>query len=146
MFRGIVPGLKKDPERDQGGLPPLLLVKNPLQEEVSNEQVADSADKKRKLPLSSIEQAGSPYVYINLTELRGPTELKIRYVSRDKHEAIFETNPFCVTSQSPLDSVEMIIPVPALPRIPGIYALELLLGDEPLGSHRVTVKQVEQTR
>jgi len=123
----------------------LLVIKSRPQEEASEEQEADPA-RKGKLTFSSVEQAGSPYVYINLTELRGPTDLKIRYVSLDKHEVVFETNPFRVTSPSPLDSVEMIVPVPPLPRVPGVYALELLLGDEPLGSHRITVKQIEQPR
>jgi hypothetical protein len=33
--------------------------------------------------------------------------------------------------------------VPPLPRMPGHYALELLYENELIGSHRVTVQEVE---
>ncbi|HLA86063.1 MAG TPA: hypothetical protein VJL29_14825 [Thermoguttaceae bacterium] len=123
----------------------LLMVKGRPKEEAADNTLAEPAETGKR-PLSNVEQAGSPWVYINLTELRGRTELKLRYVSLDKHEVLFETSPISVTSQSPLDSVEMILPIPSLPRVPGVYALELLSGDEPLGSHRITVRQMEQPK
>ena len=47
---------------------------------------------------------------------------------------------FSVRSDDPLSTVEAIIPIPPMlaPHV-GVFALELLSGDEPVGSHRVTV-------
>ena len=129
----------------------LGVVKGQQQEEESTlEEPGAGHPQEHKLKVSGVERAGSPYVYISLTELHGATELRLRYVSLDasleSREALFETSPFSVVARSPVDSVEIVLPVPPLPRIPGVYALELLFGDELLGAHRVTVQQIEQAR
>ena len=63
---------------------------------------------------------------------------------------MLETNEvsFCaarmeVACDDPLATVELVLPVPPLPRTPGHYALELLYENELIGSHRVTVQEVD---
>jgi hypothetical protein len=124
----------------------LLMIKSPPAEQPATQEEADAAAEHKRKPLSSVEQAGSPYAYINLTDLKGETQLKLRYVSLDTHEAKFETSPFRVFAASPLESVEVVVPLPILPRSPGVYALELLAGDDPLGSYRITVQEAQQTK
>ena len=48
-----------------------------------------------------------------------------------------------VACDDPLATVELVLPVPPLPRTPGHYALELLYKNELIGSHRVTVQEVD---
>jgi hypothetical protein len=123
----------------------LLMVKNATEEHRGGDSGPDAAVEQKKKPLSSIEQAGSPYVYVNLTDLKGTAELKLRYVSLESHQAIFETSAFQVSASSPLENVEVVMPLPMLPRLPGVYALELLAGEEPLGSYRITVQEAKQS-
>ena len=123
----------------------VIVKKRPEQEQqTTREQQTGPTNYAAQIPVSQVEQAGSPYVYINLTDLRGKTELRLRYVSLEDHKVMFQTNLFPVTADSPLDSVEAIVPFPKLPLVPCTYALELLSGDEPLGACRITVIQRER--
>lgn len=89
------------------------------------------------------QQSGSPYAYISLTECRGEANYALRYVYLDEDQALFECK-FQVTSSDPLQTIEVVLPMPSLPILKaGTYALELLCGDEPLGSHRITVKEMK---
>ncbi len=93
--------------------------------------------------LQSVLQTGSPYAYISLTDCRGTFECVLRYVYLDEDQALFEC-PFEVTCDDPLLTIEVVLPMPKLPVVKaGIYALELLCGDEPLGSHRITVEEMK---
>lgn len=95
----------------------------------------------RKLQHQEICQAGSPWAYVSLTELRGTVPLELRYVDLSENVVMLRVE-FSVKSNSPLDTMEVAVPLPVLPRPhPGIYALELLSHDEPLGSHRVAVTE-----
>lgn len=85
-------------------------------------------------------QAGSPHVYISLTELRGKTAFVLRYVNLEQDKALFETQ-FSVDFSDPLQTVELVLPMPMLPNEAGAHALELLCDDEPLGSYRVIVEE-----
>lgn len=44
-------------------------------------------------------------------------------------------------SGDPLKTVQLVLPVPILPPIPGAYALELLCEGERVGVHRVVVEE-----
>ncbi len=93
-----------------------------------------------------VERAGTPFVYISLTDLRGPTDLQLRLVSLTTNEVCFETEPFTVERDSPLATAEIFNAIPSLPTRPGVYALELLCHDEPLGAHRITVREFTEER
>ncbi|MFH1919600.1 MAG: hypothetical protein ABIP48_06950 [Planctomycetota bacterium] len=87
--------------------------------------------------------AGSPYAYISLTDLRGTQPFVLRYVDLGEDKPVFEA-AFTVSSDDPLKTVEIIAPLPPLPTTKaGTFALELLWNDEPLGSFRVTVKELQ---
>jgi hypothetical protein len=84
-------------------------------------------------------QSGSPFCYISLTEIRGKQPFTLRYVSLEDDKALFEMQ-FMAECQDPLETVEAVFPLPALPVLgPGHYAIELLWGQEPLGCHRITM-------
>ena len=85
-------------------------------------------------------QAGSPYAFISLTEIRGLLPFELRYVDLSDNRVCLRTT-FTVDCKDPLATVELSL---AMPRLPtpheGVYALELLCNDEPLGSLRITVE------
>ena len=85
-------------------------------------------------------QMGSPYVYVCLTELREKTRFVLRYVSLEEDKAHFETH-FSIDCADPLRTVEVVLPMPMLPCVAGVHALELLCDDEPIGSYRVIVEE-----
>lgn len=88
-------------------------------------------------------QAGSPYVYISLTEIRGKINCVLRYVNLKQDQALIQTS-FSIECDDPLKTVELVIPMPMLPQVKGVHALELLCDDEPVGSHRVIVEETEE--
>jgi predicted RNase H-like HicB family nuclease len=90
-------------------------------------------------------QVGSPSAYISLTELRGEITCILRYVNLEHDKAIFQTQ-FTIKCDNPLKTVELTFPLPPLPNVAGVHALELLCDDEPIGSHRIIVEEiVEET-
>jgi hypothetical protein len=94
----------------------------------------------RTLQVSEVIQAGSPFAYLNLTGLHGPTELTLRYVDLADNSVLFQIVFSLAPPNSPLETVELSIPLPKLPAPhEGVYALELLCGDDWLGSHRINV-------
>jgi hypothetical protein len=88
-------------------------------------------------------QTGSPYAYISLTEIRGKVQFVLRYVNLDQDKALFETG-FSIECANPLQTVELVLPMPMLPHLAGVHALELLCDDEPIGSHRVIVEEIKE--
>ena len=88
-------------------------------------------------------QPGNPYAYISLTDIRGKIECVLRYVNLEHDKALFQTK-FTVECADPLQTVELVLPLPKLPPVAGVYALELLCGDEPLGSHRIIVEEKKE--
>ncbi len=96
----------------------------------------------RPLSAADASRPGSPMVFISLTEVRGVAELELRYVDLSNNGVLL-TAKFPVQSNDPLKTVEAVVPVPPLPvPHPGVYALELLHEDEPLGALRITAVEM----
>lgn len=90
-----------------------------------------------------VSRAGSPFAYVSLTEVHGTIPLELRYVDLSDNVVLLRSE-FSVRSDSPLETVEVMVQLPPLPTMhPGVFALELLSGTELLGSHRVTAVAVE---
>jgi hypothetical protein len=99
-------------------------------------------ERTRKLQNWQVGKAGSPWAYVSVTDLHGTVPLELRYVDLSNNAVLLKAE-FSVAANSPLDTREVAIPLPELPRPhPGTYALELLFNDEPLGAHRVAVFEV----
>ena len=87
---------------------------------------------------------GSPYAYISLTDIRGSLSCVLRYVDLEDNKALLETK-FSITCDDPLETAEIVVPMPPLPtKKAGIHALELLCNDTPVGSLRITVEEIEE--
>lgn len=87
-------------------------------------------------------QAGSPYAYINLTNIRGRQDFVLRYVDLQDYQVLFEIK-FFAECDDPLQVAELIAPLPPLPaKKSGVCALELLWNDEPIGSFRIRVQEM----
>jgi hypothetical protein len=85
---------------------------------------------------------GSPFAFISLTEVLGETKLTLRYVDLQDNNALFQGEA-TVNAASPLETVEIMLPLPMLPTPhPGTYALELLCDDEPIGAIRVVAVEM----
>jgi hypothetical protein len=95
---------------------------------------------------SSGHRAGSPFCYVSLTEVRGEQHFDLRYVDLGDDNVVFGTR-FGFKSDNPLQTIETILPLPNLPAAkPGVFALELLWNNEPLGSHRIIVDEIADER
>ncbi len=97
-------------------------------------------DGAKRMTVPGGSQAGSPYVYISLTDLRGPTQCVLRYVDLSKDVSLFQVE-FAIRCDDPLQTAEVVLPMPPLPTHPGVHALELLCDDEPVGQLRVLVEE-----
>jgi hypothetical protein len=86
--------------------------------------------------------AGSPSLYISLVDCKGKLPLSLRFVDLADNKVLMHAE-LSVECSDPLATVEIVIPMPPLdtPR-PGVYALELLYDDGPLGSLRITADKV----
>ncbi len=91
--------------------------------------------------IQQLRQAGSPSLYLSLTEVIGHIQLRLRYVDLDDNQVLFEIE-MEATSSDPLRTMEYTLPLPSLPAPhTGVYVLELLFGEEPLGSLRITARE-----
>lgn len=97
----------------------------------------------RKLQLHEILGYVSTFVYISLTNIRGNVPLELRYVSLSDHSVLLKMEIMIPGDDDPLKTWEMGMQVPPLPSVVGVYAMELLFQDEPLGSHRVQVVEIQ---
>jgi len=85
-------------------------------------------------------QSGSPFAYISLTEVRGPTPFLLQLVNLDDDMALFKSE-LKVDCPNPLYTIELTVPLPPIaPPKAGIYALEVLYNHEILGSLRIVVE------
>lgn len=99
------------------------------------------ADALQQLPINRLVRAGSPYAYVSLTEINGQQMFLLRYVDLNENTELFSTQ-FGVECRDPLETIQISLPLPALP-VPheGVFALELLCDGELLGSHRILTKR-----
>jgi hypothetical protein len=88
-------------------------------------------------------QMGSPFAYISLTDIHGAANLVIRYVRLDAQEdrPIFQTDMIAVKCEDRLATVELAIPLPPLPIVKGVFALEVVCEGALLGSHKIVVDE-----
>jgi hypothetical protein len=92
----------------------------------------------RQLTWQEVHRSGSPYAYVSVTGIRDTVPLELRYLDLADNTVLFVIK-FTVKSDDPLKTIEAVVPVPPLPTPhPGVYVLELLFENEPLGSHRIT--------
>ncbi len=85
------------------------------------------------------------FAYLCLADLRGQTELELRYVDLSDGEVLMQLEGITVAAASPLESTELIVEVPGFPMPrPGSFALEAHCGDEMLGFLRISVREVEE--
>ena len=97
--------------------------------------------KKIQIPISG-QVAGSPFCYISMTEVRGEQPFTLQFVNLSEDKALFQTE-FKINCTNPLETIELVFPLPQLPiSSAGTYALELLWGQELLGTHRIIVRHV----
>ncbi|MGQ9573923.1 MAG: hypothetical protein ACUVUC_01270 [Thermoguttaceae bacterium] len=98
----------------------------------------------RQLSPAEVTRLGSPTVFISLTDVRGPIELELRYVDLADNGVLLRAR-FPIQSDDPLKTVEAIVPMPPLPAPhPGVYALELVYNEEPLGALRITAVEAPE--
>lgn len=115
----------------------LLFKKGSVVREVTDEEG------KAKVLVPGGMQAGSPYLYVSLTDLRGKAPFVLRYVDLAQNKVLFQTQ-FEAVWNDPLQTLEIVLPLPSLPvECEGIHALELLCHDELIGSLRITVKELK---
>lgn len=123
----------------------LNLIKQPTNDHNTQQSPIDSEETvgPRKLQPHEVSRAGSPFCYINLTSVRGTLSLEIRFVDLADNAVLLRCNLPEITSDDPLKNHEIVLVLPPL-TIPhaGCYALELLLDNELLGSHRITAKEL----
>ena len=106
-------------------------------------QTPEAQKAMEKMSVTPGHRSGSPYAYINLTEVHGTQDLKLRYANLEDDSTVFQFD-IKVQSASPLATHEIHLPLPTLPQKEGVFALELLWhNEEPLGSTRITVKTVK---
>lgn len=84
--------------------------------------------------------AGSPHVYLAMTDVHRQVSLDLRYINLADSSVLLEAQ-IELKSTDPVSMVEYGFPLPMLPISPGQFSLDLLYEGEILGSWRVAVKQ-----
>jgi hypothetical protein len=91
------------------------------------------------------KDAGSPEIFLSITEIHGEQTLSLRLVRLSDSKSIVETS-FSVKSSSPLHTRELSLPFPSLGIFePGHYSIDLLCDEELIGSYRIAIED-EETR
>ena len=96
----------------------------------------------RTQPIQSLMQAGSPYCYFSVTELKGRKTFEVRYVELQENRVLFQAE-VPIDCDDPLKTIEVSLPLPRLPLVAleeRVYALEILCEGQLLGSHRVLAR------
>jgi hypothetical protein len=88
--------------------------------------------------------SGSPYAYVNLTDVCEGTKLRLQFVHLNKNAVLFGTE-VTVGAPTRLSTIELVFPLPRLPiQEAGVYALELLCDGDILGSYRITAEDLDE--
>jgi len=87
----------------------------------------------------------STYAYICLTDIKGNCDIEMKYVDLETGEPLIALEGVRVASESPLDSVEIVVEVPPFPiPHPGVYTFEVHGDHVLLGALRITVMPNEE--
>jgi hypothetical protein len=94
----------------------------------------------------TIGQAGSPFVYLCLTDIHDSAKLELHFVNLRDHKLLVRGD-LVVRCPDPLLTIEMGIPLPTVLPMDedGVYAIELLCEEELLGSWRVSAITKDET-
>lgn len=93
-----------------------------------------------EIPASGM-QAGSPFAYLSMTEVRGANIFQLQFVNLEDRVPLFHSE-IKVECHDPLQTIELVLPLPPLaPPQAGVFALELLQNNEILGSLRIIVEE-----
>jgi len=132
-------GSENSPPANSGGQPAGRSVEN------SGAQLPGSAaPAPQQMSLNRLIRVGSPYAYVSLTEVHGQRSFELRYVDLKENTVVFAFE-FKVDCRNPLETVQLSLPLPALPVLhEGVFVLELLCEGELLGSHRILTKRQPQ--
>lgn len=88
-------------------------------------------------------RAGSPCVYISLTDVCDGTKIQVQFVSLSRNIVLFG-NEVTISNDDRLRNVEIAMPLPELPIAEaGSYALEVLCEGSILGSWRVLAEDLD---
>jgi hypothetical protein len=96
---------------------------------------------KRRLIAGGL-QAGSPWVYLSLTDVVDGTKLLLQFVNIGTQQNLFCTE-IILSCKDRLATVEVALPLPMLPiDAKGTYAFEILCEGDPLGSYRILADEM----
>jgi hypothetical protein len=84
---------------------------------------------------------GSPSAYFSITDFEGTAPFLLRYVDLKDSKVLLQID-LQISCKDRLETIEVVLPMPVLPRPhKGVYALELLCKNEPIGAVRVVVDE-----
>ena len=87
--------------------------------------------------------AGSPHVYISLTDVCDSTTIQIQFLNLSKNIVLFGTE-VNISNVDRLSNNELVLPLPTLPiSEAGVYALQVVCEGEILGSWRVVAEDLD---
>ncbi|HMP03324.1 MAG TPA: hypothetical protein PKD86_03610 [Gemmatales bacterium] len=97
------------------------------------------------VPLAAGHDPGCPMAYISLTDVVDATTLSLQFFNLSRNRMIAERT-FEIKGRGRLATIELVVPLPPLAQIvkeAGSYTLDVVWQGEILGSHRLTVKEIE---
>jgi hypothetical protein len=87
--------------------------------------------------------AGSPYLYLSLTDVCVNTTLQIQFLNLSKNVVLFG-NSVTISKVDRLSNTELVLPLPVLPiGEAGVYAVQVVCEGEILGSWRVVAEDLD---
>lgn len=91
-------------------------------------------------------RAGSPCVYISLTDVCDGTKIQVQFVSLSRNTVLFGKE-IEIPNDDRLRNVEIAMPLPELPITEaGTFAVEVLCEGSLLGSWRILAEDLDATR
>lgn len=103
-------------------------------------------DGQKQQVLAGGMSAGSPYVYISLTDVCDNTIIQIQFLNLSKNIVLFG-NEIKLGNVDRLSNTELVLPLPNLPiSEAGVYALQVLCEGEILGSWRIVAEDLDANK
>jgi hypothetical protein len=107
---------------------------------------AQAPDGTKQTVIAGGGQSGSPYAYVNLTDVCDGTKLRLQFVNLNQNNVLFGTD-VVINNANRLATIEMVFPLPRLPiQEAGSYALELLCDGDMIGSYRITAENMDDKK